>query len=200
MRREIPKIGPCGKCGVEMVLIAGSLDPIQMKPVHEDEGIPGKFYDHVAVRKVPEDVAHIGKIIGVDMDGVLASYRGKYDPDHIGAPMDGACEWIEHLLAEGFHVVIFTSRRTEDVFKWLVNWHFPIPATTLHLADPDLPKGVRSQIHKNIYINHYPTNGKHNPGKPPFFLHVDDRAATFRGKFEDFSAVKIREFRPWWNK
>jgi len=135
----------------------------------------------------------VGKILGVDLDGVLAHYNGKYDPNRIGRPRDGAKEWLLSLLDAGFHVIIFTSRGTGDVVEWLLEHDFPLPNNL------DTVKIRGENVRTHLYINAYPHRPSKNKGKPPFWLLIDDRATTFRGDFGEFTPERIMDFHPWWS-
>ncbi len=102
------------------------------------------------------------KTVAVDLDGVLAQYHGFKGPQLIEPPMEGAREFLESLCAEGYKVVIYTSRETFIVFEWLRQW--------------DMMEFVTD-------VNFCHINGR--VGKPVAVAYVDDRAVPFQGDFED---------------
>ena len=59
------------------------------------------------------------KTILIDLDGVLNTYDGKYDKNHIPSIKDGAREFLKDLN-EIYRVVIFTSRNLYLASKWVV--------------------------------------------------------------------------------
>lgn len=58
------------------------------------------------------------KLINVDLDGVLNTYHGNYDPVKISPPREGVHEFLENL-SEYFIIDIFTPRKKDLVIKWL---------------------------------------------------------------------------------
>jgi hypothetical protein len=119
-------------------------------------------------------------IICVDFDGVLNSFESGWlsagritDP-----PVEGAISWLRYLLEElsDFQIAIYSARSKyfggrRGMKRWLMKW------------------GLTKQEIKELDFPLF---------KPAAFLTIDDRALTFRGKF--FSADKIRDFRPWYEK
>lgn len=61
------------------------------------------------------------RTIAIDFDGVIHRYSkgwkgmdNAYDP-----PSDGAIEAIKRLKSQGYHLVVFSSRQTDVIKKWL---------------------------------------------------------------------------------
>lgn len=95
------------------------------------------------------------KTVCVDFDGVLAQYDGWKGPGHMGEPMPGAKGFLEILNAEGYQVVIYSTRSAENIYRWL----------KLHDLD------------RYIYlIADY---------KVAAVAYIDDRNIVFRGRFSD---------------
>ena len=116
------------------------------------------------------------KIICVDFDGVLHSYKSGWQgistiPDE---PVPGAIEWLNKMIAtEEFDVAIYSSRskETEGIVamkKWL-----SLNGLTL----------------ESLGELSFPTQ------KPPAFLTIDDRAMCFTGIFP--GVEQISSFKPW---
>lgn len=70
----------------------------------------------------------MGKTIAVDFDGVIHRYLQGWNNGIIShPPVDGAFENIRKLRAEGYQVVIHTTRadspeRIDAVKEWLIFW------------------------------------------------------------------------------
>lgn len=74
------------------------------------------------MKEIDEEIKK--KTIAIDFDGVIHRYSKRwqgmanaYDP-----PMEGAIEAIKRLKAEGYHLIIFSSRDTNVIRKWLVKY------------------------------------------------------------------------------
>jgi phosphoglycolate phosphatase-like HAD superfamily hydrolase len=62
----------------------------------------------------------------VDFDGVIHAYsRGWDDGSAYDAPMPGAREALERLVADGYEVVIFSTRDLGQIAEWLERHDFP---------------------------------------------------------------------------
>ena len=55
----------------------------------------------------------------MDLDGVLNTYIGNYDAEHIPPIKDGAIEFLQKL-SENFEIKIFSVRDVNLVEKWVV--------------------------------------------------------------------------------
>jgi hypothetical protein len=93
------------------------------------------------------------RVVCVDLNGVLDRYRGWRDESHWDPPREGAREFLEALVREGFEVVVFTTRWAPDARRWL-DAHGLLPF-------------VREVTDR----------------KPAAHVFVDDRAVCFRGDF-----------------
>lgn len=103
-----------------------------------------------------------GKTICIDFDGVIATYNGFKGRDVIGNPINGAKDATKTLKEEGYTIIIFTTRKAEDIKEWLKT------------------NGITYD-----YINENPNQPKQtNMGKPIADLYLDDRAICFRGNWE----------------
>ncbi len=98
--------------------------------------------------------AILKKTILVDLDGVLNTYDGKYDKDYIPPIKDGAFDFIKNL-SHKFKVVIFTTRNSMLVYKWVVE------------------NGIDKYIDNVTNV------------KEPAYLIIDDRCINFNGNFDD---------------
>jgi len=115
--------------------------------------------------------------IGVDLDGTLAKYDGWKGEDVIGDPVPGARELLVGLKARGFKIALWTSRmggqnlfiRTDErdvkilgvLIEWLKKWHL------------------------DQYIDEIV------PGKPIFYLTIDDRTIVPQKGFENLNHVLV---------
>lgn len=64
------------------------------------------------------------RTIALDFDGVLHAYAG-YKDGLIQGPLPGAKEALEHLVARGHTVVVFSTRDKDLIRKWLQEHGFP---------------------------------------------------------------------------
>ncbi len=114
------------------------------------------------------------KIIAVDFDGVLHSYRGWSGAVPKDPPVPGAQDFLNHIMSLGFKVVIFSCRAEENegrtgIIQWLKDNNFPdVPVTDV---------------------------------KPQAELYVDDRGYRFNGDFRAvLELIKNQDFAPWYKK
>lgn len=96
--------------------------------------------------------------IAIDLDGTLAYYSGWKGIDHIGDPLPGSRRLVGFLLAEGYKVVIYTTR-----------------------TNPEVNGGTAEELAKPIYawltkhgFDQRVTVALH--GKPIAVMYIDDRA------------------------
>ena len=90
----------------------------------------------------------------VDFDGVLATYTGWRGPEHLGDPLPGCQQFLEALKAQGYTVVILTTRDADAVGRWL-------------------------ETHSLAHLVKSTTNVK-----VPATVYVDDRAVLFTGDYD----------------
>ena len=114
------------------------------------------------------------KTICLDFDGVLHLYRSPWTTagEVLDGPVDGAQDFCRHLLAEGYAVVVLSTRASFKAGRQAMDdW----------LRHHDFPKEV--QI----------AEGE----KPPAVLYVDDRALRFNGDFAEVMAFVQGDMTPW---
>ena len=99
----------------------------------------------------PEDQG--APIVCIDLNGVLDTYTGWRGAEHWDPPRDGAREFLSALAAQGYRVVIFTTRYSDDVWQWL---------------------------HRHQLAEHVT---EVTDRKLPAHVFVDDRAVRFEGDF-----------------
>lgn len=92
-------------------------------------------------------------IVCVDLNGVLDTYTGWHGADHFDPPREGARAFLEELRTRGLRIVVFTTRYSDDVRRWLREYDLQ-----------DLVDDVTDR-------------------KPAAHVFVDDRAVCFRGDF-----------------
>ena len=59
------------------------------------------------------------KTILIDLDGVLNTYTGGFDPNFIPPIKDGAVEFLENL-SKNYEIKLFTTRNKLLASKWLI--------------------------------------------------------------------------------
>ena len=59
------------------------------------------------------------KTILIDLDGVLNTYTGNFDPNFIPPIKDGAVEFLENL-SKNYEIKLFTTRNKLLATKWLI--------------------------------------------------------------------------------
>lgn len=91
--------------------------------------------------------------IAVDFDGVLNNYEG-YDPHNLFTPRKGCKEFLIELNKK-YDVIIYSTRDSSNIIKWLEKYH--------------LDQYVKTVTNK----------------KPPAVAYIDDRAIRFEGDYED---------------
>ena len=65
----------------------------------------------------------------VDFDGVLNNYTGWKGEDDLSTPREGAKEFLEKL-GNNFKIIIFTTRDTNKVEKWMQDNNMPYDSVT----------------------------------------------------------------------
>lgn len=133
-----------------------------------------------------------GKIISVDLDGVIMKYEGWKGPDVFGEVIDGAASTLHALKDKGWYIAIFTTRLvTEKLVDYLRNNGIPFD-------------DINGRIHKGkVLYQHYGERGihygvpsprhywRHNPAdasiKPIASVYVDDMSWENGGKQYTYS-------------
>ena len=111
----------------------------------------------------------------VDLDGTIAHYDGWKGEDHFGDPVSGVQEALGRLRAEGWVIIVFTTRLdTARIEGYLKRNSIPYDYVN---RNPEVPGDDRS-------------------GKPFAHVYVDDRAIPFDGDWQRAMEL-IREFKPW---
>lgn len=138
--------------------------------------------------KTKPDLPKGKPILSIDFDGVLHSYKSGWQgarniPD---PPVPGAIAWLKELVYDqrdpfvprhaDFDVCIFSSRNrywggAGAMRRFLMQW--------------GMSAGEIEAIRFPLW-------------KPPSFLHIDDRAVQFAGKFP--SVTELLAFQPWHKK
>ena len=122
----------------------------------------------------------IGKIVSMDFDGVIHSYKsGWCGADVIPDPPNpGAMEFILAALQHGLEIHIHSSRcATEEGCVAIL--HYMRKHAQEHF-------GFLPREFENIVIS---------PDKPPAHVSIDDRAICFKGIWPTIK--EIMEFQPW---
>lgn len=60
------------------------------------------------------------KTILIDLDGVLNSYQGEFNPKYIPQILNGAKDFLKEL-SNKFEIKIFTTRNKLQTAKWLID-------------------------------------------------------------------------------
>ena len=94
------------------------------------------------------------KTILFDLDGVLNTYDGKYDKNYIPPIKNGAYKLIKEL-SEDYKIVIFTSRNSLMVSKWVIE------------------NGLDKYVENVTNV------------KEPAYLIIDDRCINFNGDYSE---------------
>jgi len=66
------------------------------------------------------------RTVCLDFDGVLAEYHGWNSKNTLGNPFPGARIFVEQVMAAGYDVVVYTTRRVEVVADWLNLYGYPL--------------------------------------------------------------------------
>lgn len=112
------------------------------------------------------------RTIAVDFDGVIAEYDGYKGPGVLGEPRADVREALLLLRAEGWKIVIHTTRSNDEVGEYLRQNAIP-----------------HDEINSN---SDYRTQGV----KPVADVYWDDRAVRYSGDARSDIAL-IRAFRTW---
>lgn len=60
------------------------------------------------------------KLILIDLDGVLNTYKGNFDENVISPMREGAYEFLEEL-SKNYKINIFTARNADTARQWLIS-------------------------------------------------------------------------------
>ena len=112
------------------------------------------------------------RTIAVDFDGVVANYDGWKGPSVLGPPRPDVLEALQALRAEGWKIVIHTTRGEDEI--------------AAYLAEHGIP---HDEINRN---SDYQTRGV----KPVADVYWDDRSFRYSGDARKDLEL-IRRFRTW---
>lgn len=112
------------------------------------------------------------RTIAVDFDGVIANYDGWKGPAALGEPRDDVVQALCRLKAEGWKIVVHTTRGEEEIGGYLARHAIPV-----------------DEINRN---SDYQTKGV----KPVADIYWDDRAFRYSGNAQE-DLERIRSFRTW---
>lgn len=113
------------------------------------------------------------KTICLDFDGVMSDYHGWRGEDHLDPPRPGLRAFLEALTAQGYTLVIHTTRDRTAIYSWLIEYRLD------EVFDHDPDRIVRA--------------------KPPAVAYIDDRAVCFRGDY-DATLQEVLTFRAYWEE
>lgn len=115
------------------------------------------------------------KTVCVDIDGTLVHYEEWQGDYHFGEILPGAVDAMKKLKAQGWFIIIYTTRGNNEAVKSFL----------------DKQGVIFDSVNENPF---QPDNAK--GGKPIADVYIDDRAITFDGDW--VSAVdKINRFKTW---
>ena len=109
--------------------------------------------------------------ICLDFDGVCNTYRGWKGKEELYEPAEGLTEFLEELKAQGYEVVVHSTRPPGKLKAWFKK------------------HGLQE------LVDGFPQD------KPPAVAYVDDRGIRFDGDFyKVLSYIGVRGTEPWWLK
>lgn len=115
------------------------------------------------------------KTVCIDIDGTISQYTEWVDSKTFGEVLPHCAETIHHLKADGWFVIIYTTRADKaEITKFLEENNVPFDAINENPNQPDNAKG----------------------GKLIADVYVDDRAIQFDGDWER-AYEKITNFTSW---
>lgn len=91
------------------------------------------------------------KVVAVDLDGTLLEYDGWKGPAHFGQPIPGVLKALYELKKEGWAVVIWTTRRTDQALRTHLEKH-DIPFDYIN-TNPFGPPGGSHKIYADVYLD-----------------------------------------------
>lgn len=116
------------------------------------------------------------KIVALDIDGTIAKYEKWEGIHNIGEVLEGAVRLCETLLAEGYEVIIFSTRLSMEINK--------------DHDEIELYGAVKDWLSENKFPDKVAIWTGH--GKPPFNLLIDDRCYCHSGNTE-FTDTEIND-------
>lgn len=115
------------------------------------------------------------RTVCIDIDGTISHFIEWVDSKTFGEVLPHCAETIHHLKADGWYVIIYTTRADKaEISKFLENNNIPFDAINENPNQPDNAKG----------------------GKPIADVYVDDRAIQFDGNWAG-AYEKITGFASW---
>jgi histidinol phosphatase-like enzyme len=117
------------------------------------------------------------RVVAFDFDGVIASYEGFVHANHVRNPIPAVVEAIRKLKADGFEILIHSTRGDAFLKKYCEQFSIPFD-----------------------HINHRLDFYGENPGKPIAFVYVDDRNICYKGQSADELVSEIKNFKAYWQK
>lgn len=115
------------------------------------------------------------RTVCIDIDGTISRYIEWVDAKTFGEVLPHCAETIHHLKADGWYVIIYTTRADKDeIGKFLTEHNIPYDAINENPNQPENAKG----------------------GKPIADVYVDDRAIQFDGDWAG-AYEKITGFSSW---
>ena len=145
---------------------------------HTDQEIVEVSVAKIIKRLVSKNNAHEfqlferRKTIAVDFDGVIANYNGWTGPNNVGYPRQDVVDALGQLQAEGWKIVVHTTRGAREVQGYLLRYQIPF-----------------EEINQN---SDYACGGQ----KPVATVYWDDRAIRYSGDARN-DLEWIRNFRTW---
>jgi adenylylsulfate kinase len=119
-----------------------------------------------------EQEAERRRTIAVDFDGVISNYDGWKGPNMLGAPREDVRLVLHNLRADGWKIIIHTTRSGDSIISYLQQFDIPF-----------------DEINEN-------SDYKNAGHKPVATVYWDDRALRYSGDaLSDIAA--IRSFRTW---
>lgn len=92
---------------------------------HARRQLAAALYQIVNARRKDSKMTYKPTVL-VDFDGVIHTYsRGWHDGTAYDVPMAGARRALADMDADGYEVVIFSTRNGNDIADWLQRWGFP---------------------------------------------------------------------------
>jgi len=132
-----------------------------------------------------------GKIISIDLDGVILQYEGWRGPTVFGPPVEGAADAIRVLRKLGWYVCIFTTRLvSESLIEHLRKYKIEYDDINGRVGFNNTGKYVRVQRYNRSFVNykehHRRWYWRHNPEyasiKPIASVYLDDMNFERGGK------------------